>query len=212
MNSSGIAEGDTGTRIALRTWKPQIKPFLLVLLFSKNHIGVWNDKPKLSTYWSSVFYLDYPIVIWATHKLGGIISWVYASFSIRHSYVIAGRGSNPEFTANEVFYQINETKATLMILHPDCYSVGLDAAKKAGLPNNRVILFDVEGKTTKEMKEEHDTIGLLIDLGTQQKQQYEQRKLADGEGKSKVAFYAFSSGTTGNPKVGIWQNHNSNSW
>ena len=73
--------------------------------------------------------------------------------------------------------------------------VALAAAKKAGVPSERVIVFDaVEGAN-------NTTVHTLIEEGLAQPQQFVERRLAPGEGKKKLAFLSFSSGTKGRPKV-----------
>ena len=63
------------------------------------------------------------------------------------------------------------------------------------MPNERVIVFDaVEGAN-------HTTVDALVEEGLAQPQQFVERRLAPGEGKKKLAFLSFSSGTTGRPKV-----------
>jgi hypothetical protein len=47
----------------------------LVLLFSQNHVGkyakyVTKSLPSLN------YLIDYPVAIWAVHRLGGVISYV----------------------------------------------------------------------------------------------------------------------------------------
>ncbi|KAF9561069.1 acetyl-CoA synthetase-like protein [Agrocybe pediades] len=136
----------------------------VVLLFSRNHV-------------------DYPVAIWAVHRLGGVIS-----------------GANPDFMSNELLYQLQETKASVMIVHPDSLPIALQAAQQAGLPSERVVLFNTK-TITKEMYNSHETVGSLLEFGLRNKTNYVERRLKPGEGKTKLAFYSFSSGTTGRPKA-----------
>ncbi|KJA20114.1 hypothetical protein HYPSUDRAFT_43470 [Hypholoma sublateritium FD-334 SS-4] len=136
----------------------------VVLLFSRNHV-------------------DYPVAIWAVHKLGGVIS-----------------GANPDFTTNELLYQLQETKASLLIVHPDALPIAREAARAADLSPERIVLFDVEG-TSAHVREQHETVSSLIAFGLRNKTHYTERKLAPGEGRTKLAFLSFSSGTTGRPKA-----------
>ena len=83
----------------------------------------------------------------------------------------------------------------MLIAHSTSLPVALAAAKKAGVPNERVVVFDaVEGAN-------HTTVDALVEEGLAQPQQFVERRLAPGEGKKKLAFLSFSSGTTGRPKV-----------
>ncbi|RDX52614.1 amp dependent CoA ligase [Lentinus brumalis] len=123
-------------------------------------------------------HVDYPIVIWGTHRVGGIVT-----------------GANPSYTADELVYQIQTAKATLLFLHPDSLQVGLEAARKAGIRDGRVVLFDrVPG-------DDHLTVSDLIKEGLLQPKRYVEPRLKPGEGKTKLALLFFSSGTTGRPKA-----------
>ncbi|KAF8158555.1 hypothetical protein B0H34DRAFT_709358 [Crassisporium funariophilum] len=137
----------------------------VVLLFSRNHV-------------------DYPVTIWAVHRLGGIIS-----------------GANPDFTSNELLYQLQETKASVVIVHPESLSIALAAALQAGLSSNRIILFDTHKGISDDMYTRHETVSSLVECGLRNKVVYIERALDPGEGKTKLAFLSFSSGTTGRPKA-----------
>jgi len=113
------------------------------------------------------------------------------------------RGANPDFTSNELLYQLQATKAAVVIVHPDSLEIGLEAARLAGLPSDRVVLFDVPGRISNEMYQNHETVGRILEYGLRNKTSYTDRKLAPGEGKTKLALLSFSSGTTGRPKVSI---------
>ncbi|KAJ6509014.1 phenylacetyl-CoA ligase [Mycena sanguinolenta] len=132
----------------------------VVLIFSRNHI-------------------DYPIAIWAVHRLGGIIS-----------------PANPDFGQQELEYQLKATKASLVIAHPDALGTAASAAQTMGLSRDRILVFDVEGASTTGFV----TVDHLVERGRQMKAVSE-RKLKPGEGKTKLAFLSFSSGTTGTPKA-----------
>ena len=82
-----------------------------------------------------------------------------------------------------------------LVAHSTSLPIALVAAKKAGVPNVRVVVFDaVEGVNL-------TTVDALVEEGLPQPQQFVERQLAPAEGKKKLAFLSFSSGTTGRPKV-----------
>jgi len=110
--------------------------------------------------------------------------------------IFHGRGANPDFTINELVYQLQETKPSIIVVHPDSLSIALAAAREVGLPSERIILFDV-----KDIHNHHATIATLVEFGARNKTTYTERILKPGEGKTKLAFLSFSSGTTGQPKV-----------
>ncbi|KAI9056330.1 acetyl-CoA synthetase-like protein [Trametes sanguinea] len=123
-------------------------------------------------------HVDYPVVIWATHRLGGIVT-----------------GANPSYTEDELVYQIRTAKATAIFVHPDSLQVGLAAARTAGIPDDRVILFDnVPGDS-------HKTVTDLVLDGLAKPRSWVEPRLKPGEGKTKLALLFFSSGTTGRPKA-----------
>ncbi|KDR82330.1 hypothetical protein GALMADRAFT_237577 [Galerina marginata CBS 339.88] len=152
-----------GLASALHT-KYNIREDDVVLLFSRNHV-------------------DYPVAIWAVHRLGGVIS-----------------GTNPDFTSNELVYQLQATNASMIIIHPDCLQVALSATDEVGLPRERVVLFDSKD-ISNEVYKNYETVGSLLEHGLRNKPSYTERSLAPGEGKTKLAFLSFSSGTTGRPKA-----------
>jgi acyl-CoA synthetase (AMP-forming)/AMP-acid ligase II len=94
-------------------------------------------------------------------------------------------------------YQINAVKAAVIFTHPDSLQVALASAHAAGIATDHVVLFDVEGADT----EQSVTVKALISQGLTSVPNFIERKLAPGEGKTKVAFLNFSSGTTGRPKA-----------
>ncbi|KIJ62740.1 hypothetical protein HYDPIDRAFT_30328 [Hydnomerulius pinastri MD-312] len=131
----------------------------VVLIFSPNHV-------------------DYAPAMWATHRLGAIVS-----------------GANPSYTSEELLYQIQTTNAALVIAHPLSLSTALSAARAAGIPDNRVVVFDeVPGSN-------YTTVESLVQDGLKMDQCFVEPRLKPGEGLTKIAFLNFSSGTTGKPKA-----------
>ncbi|KAG6889888.1 hypothetical protein C0995_013863 [Termitomyces sp. Mi166 len=133
----------------------------VVLIFSRNHV-------------------DYPVAIWAIHRLGAVVS-----------------GANPDFSSDELFYQLEQTKASLIIAHPDSIDAACSAVQRAKLPPDRLILFD----TRQQSPDNSLKIGALIEKGLSLLPAFVERKLNPGEAKTKLAFLNFSSGTTGRPKA-----------
>ncbi|KAI0657465.1 amp dependent CoA ligase [Cubamyces menziesii] len=129
-------------------------------------------------------HIDYPVAIWAVHRLGGIIT-----------------GANPTYTADELTYQLSATKARVLIAHPAALSVALEAARGAGIPAERVVLFNDDAGVAEPRARGHVTIEQLVAEGLEQTQRFVERRLGPGEGKRKLAFLSFSSGTTGRPKA-----------
>ncbi|KAI0325523.1 amp dependent CoA ligase [Cubamyces sp. BRFM 1775] len=130
-------------------------------------------------------HIDYPVAIWAVHRLGGIVT-----------------GANPTYTADELTYQLSATKARVLLAHPSALPVALAAARGAGIPPERVVLFDdAAAAATDAPARGHVTVEQLVAEGVEQTQRFVERRLGPGEGKRKLAFLSFSSGTTGRPKA-----------
>jgi len=77
--------------------------------------------------------------------------------------------------------------------------VGLEAARAAGLPSDRIIVLDAQADASSTSL--YPTISSLVDEGLAQQTTFVERRLKPGEGKTKLAFLSFSSGTTGKPKA-----------
>lgn len=91
------------------------------------------------------------------------------------------------------------TKASLLVTHPDALSVALSAARTAKLPTDRIVL--IGDKSLEPMQRTQPTVQDLINQGLLTLPPFRDRKLSPGEGKTKIAFLKFSSGTTGRPKA-----------
>ena len=91
------------------------------------------------------------------------------------------------------------TKATVLIIHPDALEGALVAARQVGIPFDRIIPLDtIRGPRSSTVAPD---VHRLISYGLAHPPNFVERRLRPGEGKTKVAFLSFSSGTTGKPKV-----------
>ncbi|EMD37009.1 hypothetical protein CERSUDRAFT_114908 [Gelatoporia subvermispora B] len=126
-------------------------------------------------------HVDYPIAIWATHRLGAVIT-----------------PANPSYHKDELEYQLGITKAKVILVHPSNYGVALAAAQTLGISSANVILFD---PLPNESAPAALTIHNLVEEGLSKPQSFVERRLKPGEGKTKIAFLSLSSGTTGRPKA-----------
>ncbi|KAJ7152973.1 hypothetical protein C8R46DRAFT_479176 [Mycena filopes] len=134
----------------------------IVLLFSRNHI-------------------DYPICIWATHRLLAIVS-----------------PCNPTFTVSELSYQLRQTKPSLIIAEGSVLATALEGAGALGLARERIIVLADED----EQYPNHLTVNQLITEGLAvAPYSHLTRILTSGQGREKIAFLSPSSGTTGLPKI-----------
>ncbi|KAH9997080.1 amp dependent CoA ligase [Russula vinacea] len=126
--------------------------------------------------------INYPTVIWAVHRLGAILT-----------------GANPSYTPEELAYQLSMAKATVLVVHPDALEGALLAAQQVGIPFDRVIPLDtIPGPRSSTVAPD---LHQLIAYGLAHPPNFVERRLRPGEGRTKVAFLSFSSGTTGKPKA-----------
>jgi acyl-CoA synthetase (AMP-forming)/AMP-acid ligase II len=108
-------------------------------------------------------------------------------------------GANPSYTPEELAYQLSIAKATVLIVHPDALEGALVAAQQVGIPFDRVVPLDtIRGPRSSTVAPD---LHQLIAYGLAHPPNFVERRLRPGEGKTKVAFLSFSSGTTGKPKV-----------
>lgn len=104
--------------------------------------------------------------------------------------------ANPIYTVPEVTHQLKDTGAELFLVHPSLAKSAVAAAKQAGLPKDRVYLFDDVACTAQDgVKDWRDLIGSPSEADT-----FQWKKLRGEEAARTVATINYSSGTTGLPK------------
>ncbi|VDB87514.1 unnamed protein product [Peniophora sp. CBMAI 1063] len=127
-------------------------------------------------------HVDYPVAIWAIHRLGAVVS-----------------PANPSFTAEELRYQLTASGSSAIVAHPKSLVTALEAASLAGIPANRVVVLERHVNVSDARKGVH-CFEQLTTLGLSRPPQFAECRLKVGEAKTKIAFLSFSSGTTGKPK------------
>ncbi|KAG8786434.1 hypothetical protein FRC12_016555 [Ceratobasidium sp. 428] len=177
VNSPWLIEDETGREIG----------------FEEIRARVWGLANAIGGRWPDIIEddvacifspnnVDYPTAIWASHRLSLAVSC-----------------ANPGYTEDELVYQLEATKAKLLFVHPGSLKTALGAAKKVSLPMERIILLKEAKSIAKETK--FNDIESLIRDGLVSPAHFKEKRLAPGENKTKIAFYSFSSGTTGKPKA-----------
>ncbi|KAJ3512390.1 hypothetical protein NLJ89_g3552 [Agrocybe chaxingu] len=151
-----------------------------VMLVSPNHIGQSIMICLSAGVHRAVS--DYPVAIWAVHKLGGIVTC-----------------SNPLLNVDELVYQLETAGVTFVLVHSSVLTTALDAARTTGLPLDRVVLLD--HSPSSHGLESVQSVPTLIKLGHERMRMFSERVLCTGEGKTKIALLCWSSGTTGKPKA-----------
>ncbi|KAF9474049.1 acetyl-CoA synthetase-like protein [Pholiota conissans] len=173
-----LVDDATGHQISLEMLRSQTED-LANALYTEYGIGEKDTVLLLSPN-----HINYPVALWAIHKLGGIVTC-----------------SNPQFNVAEIVYQLQVSKTTFIIAHSATLEVVLEAAQTVNLSSNRVVLLDhVDSGQTIGIMDIQNIPGLIY-LGGQKTRAFYERTLKAGEGKTKIALLCWSSGTTGKPKA-----------
>lgn len=140
----------------------------------KNH----NLQPGETVALFSQNTIWYPVAMLATLRIGGIVS-----------------GASPAYNVEEMTYALKTAGAKFLMTHPTSMGVAVEAAKNAGIPEERLFLLEGEMDGFKTVKE-------LIEEGKREKYQVDSVGVPFGKRNGDVcAFLSFSSGTTGLPKA-----------
>ncbi|KAJ5697123.1 AMP-dependent synthetase/ligase [Penicillium malachiteum] len=110
-------------------------------------------------------------------------------------------GSNPSYTTNELSHHINAAECKFLISEPEVIEPAVLAANKAGIPNERVWIFDNLGQTVPAGMKSWKT---LMDHGESDWIRFDSLEKV----QNTTAARFFSSGTTGLPKAVIITHYN----
>lgn len=110
------------------------------------------------------------------------------------------RPSNPGYTIDELVHQLNATKSVLIFTHSMFLDSAYSAAKRAGISNDRVVLLDAITKSST-----FTSLSEIVSLGANKPENYTAQRYQPGEGKTRLAFLSFSSGTTGEETSKKWR-------
>ncbi|KAL2375991.1 hypothetical protein RJ035_008160 [Blastomyces gilchristii] len=104
---------------------------------------------------------------------------------------------NPNYSVQEMVYQMKNTEAKIILVHPSLVDNALAAAKQADISPDRLFQFsDTVNSNKNDVRDCNN--GLLAT--TQESHSYQWPELTGGEGAKTIATINYSSGTTGLPK------------
>ena len=129
----------------------------------------WNISDNDCVAFFTPNHVEFPITAWAVHRLGAIAA-----------------AANPDFSVDELLYQLNTTKAKLLVVHYSTFTTGLEAAKLAGLSEDKIIVIPSGGELAPEG---HQTLDELADEGNRLYPEplFNESFLAEGEARTKIA-------------------------
>jgi 4-coumarate--CoA ligase len=151
----------------------------LATLFGEGLRGQWDWQKDEVLALYTPNDIDVAPVIYGTFFAGGIVT-----------------PANPGYSADELAYQLENSGAHALVTTKQFIGTALEAARKVGIPKDRVILLGAEKDESHRVK--HWT-NIRKTSGTQR---YRRRRAKPED----LAFLAFSSGTTGLPK-GVMLTH-----
>jgi 4-coumarate--CoA ligase len=135
------------------------------------HLWDWQQGDVLALYTPNC--IDTPAITWGCHWAGGILS-----------------PANPGYTVEELAFQLKDSGARAIVTQLPFVKNAQEAAKKVGIPLDKVIVMGDERDPSHKVK--HFT-SIINTAGSAK-----YRRTRAKNTKDDLAFLVYSSGTTGN--------------
>ncbi|KAH8648418.1 4-coumarate-CoA ligase [Xylariales sp. PMI_506] len=128
----------------------------------------------------------YPVVMWATVRVGGRVN-----------------GASPSYTVEEMVHALKTAESKFLLTLPSSLDFALDAARQAGLPSDRVLLLEGSSPGFLSVQD------LIKQYQTEGYTPIPHYRIPAGQTNEGICGYLnFSSGTTGFPKAVMLSHHN----
>ncbi|KAM7209621.1 hypothetical protein V8F20_000024 [Naviculisporaceae sp. PSN 640] len=154
---------------------------------SKALAKIMGWEPNVDSPWDKVISvfsyntIDYLSVLHSVHRLSGIAT-----------------PANVAYSASELEHQLKSSGAKVLFTCVPVLETALQAAKGAGIPEDKVFLMDLPYHTGSQPN--FKTVDDLVEIG-RSAPELEPLKWAKGQGARQPAFLCYSSGTSGLPKA-----------
>ncbi|CZT48477.1 probable phenylacetyl-CoA ligase [Rhynchosporium secalis] len=151
-------------------------------------------KPNAGTEWDKVVGIfalntvDSMTLAYAVHRLNGIAT-----------------PANAAYSASELEFQLKSSGAKALFTCIPLLETSLQAAKAAGIPNERVYILELPKELSGDKQIPFKTASQLIDAGSKLPA-LEDSEWEKGQGAKQTAYLCYSSGTSGLPK-GVMISH-----
>ncbi|KAH7401918.1 4-coumarate-CoA ligase-like protein [Phaeosphaeria sp. MPI-PUGE-AT-0046c] len=143
------------------------------------HLWDWQKGDVLALYTPNC--IDTPAITWGCHWAGGVLS-----------------PANPNYTVEELAFQLKDSGARAIVTQLPFIKNAQEAAKKVGIPLDKVIIMGDQRDPTHKAK--HFT-SIVNTAGSAKYRRTKAKNPAED-----LAFLVYSSGTTGHPK-GVMLTH-----
>lgn len=120
--------------------------------------------------------IDFPAIVLGAIWAGGAVS-----------------PANPAYTAEELAFQLRDAQAKFLVTQMACLDVAIQAAEKAGISKDRILLIGDELDSTGTLRHFSSCLGMRM--------KYPGFRGVPVDPKRDVCLLAYSSGTTGRPKA-----------
>ncbi|TVY53909.1 Acyl-CoA ligase easD [Lachnellula cervina] len=165
-----------------------------VELLARSLSKVLGWQPNKGTEWDKVIGIfalntvDSMTLAYAVHRLSGIAS-----------------PANAAYSASELEFQLKSSGAKALFTCIPLLDISLQAAKAAGIPNERVFILEMPKEFTGDLSPPFKTVTQLIIDGARLPK-LEPLRWEKGQGARQTAYLCYSSGTSGLPK-GVMISH-----